>query len=141
MTAAALHARWTPGHEQRLIEAVVTLREAAAAHAGRIVQASSLGVEDMVVTDLIARHRFDIAVATLATGKLHDETLALVPRIESRYGIAVELYEPQPVAVLQFVAGDAPTRQCTAVVCCWAPLLSHRVSVNRAEGSINKADV
>jgi hypothetical protein len=43
----------------------------------RIVQATSLGAEDMVLTDLIARHHLPIAVATLDTGKLHAETLAL----------------------------------------------------------------
>jgi len=40
-----------------LVEATVQrLREAAADHPGRIVQATSLGAEDMVLTDLIARH-------------------------------------------------------------------------------------
>jgi phosphoadenosine phosphosulfate reductase len=35
------------------------------------VQTTSLGAEDMVVTDLIARHGLPIALATLDTGKLH----------------------------------------------------------------------
>ena len=53
----------------------------------RIVQASSLGAEDQVVTDLIARYRLPITVATLDTGKLHDETLALIDVVRERYGV------------------------------------------------------
>ena len=60
---------------------------AASEHAGRIVQATSLGAEDMVITDLIARHRLPIAIGTLETGMLHGETLALIARIEQRYGL------------------------------------------------------
>jgi phosphoadenosine phosphosulfate reductase len=57
----------------------------------------------MVVTDLIARHRLPIAVATLDTGALHRETLALVERIESVWAITVERYRPHADAVVQFV--------------------------------------
>ena len=67
------------------------------------MQASSLGVEGMVITDLIARHNLPIVVATLDTGALHGETLALIPRIESRYGIRVERYAPRTEATVQFV--------------------------------------
>ena len=70
-TAIELHARKTRGFDARVAHAVALLREAAEDHAGRIVQATSLGVEGMVLTDLIARHRLPIAVATLDTGKLH----------------------------------------------------------------------
>jgi phosphoadenosine phosphosulfate reductase len=76
--------------------ALALLREAADAHGGRIVQATSLGVEGMVITDLIARHKLPMVVATLDTGALHAETLALIPRIEARYGIRVERYAPRP---------------------------------------------
>jgi phosphoadenosine phosphosulfate reductase len=103
MSAVDLYARRTEGFEARLAQAVEVLKEAAAQHAGRIVQSTSLGVEDMVVTDLIARHGLDIAIATLDTGKLHAQTLALIPEIESRYGRQVEVYRPVAEAVIQFV--------------------------------------
>ena len=102
-TAIELHARKTRGHEARVAHAVALLREAAEDHAGRIVQASSLGVEGMVLTDMIARHRLPIAVATLDTGKLHAETLALLPAIRERYGIDVEVFRPRHEAVAHFV--------------------------------------
>ena len=103
MSAIALYARETAGHAERVAHAVELLRAAATEHPGRIVQATSLGAEDMVVTDLIARHVLPIAVGTLETGKLHAETSALIGRIEQRYGIAVEVYRPKNEAVVHFV--------------------------------------
>ena len=103
MSAIALYARETAGHVERVAHAVELLRAAATEHPGRIVQATSLGAEDMVVTDLIARHVLPIAVGTLETGKLHAETSALIGRIEQRYGIAVEVYRPKNEAVVHFV--------------------------------------
>ena len=103
MTAIGLYARPTPGHDERVAHALAVLQSAAIDHAGAVVQATSLGAEDMVVTDLIARHRLPIAVATLETGQLHAETLALIGRIEQRYELTVEVYRPQSEAVLHFV--------------------------------------
>jgi phosphoadenylyl-sulfate reductase (thioredoxin) len=57
----------------------------------------------MVVSDLIATLGLPVAVATLDTGKLHDETLALLPAIADRYGITVERHAPRAEAVVQFV--------------------------------------
>ncbi|MEP7284055.1 MAG: phosphoadenylyl-sulfate reductase, partial [Rubrivivax sp.] len=68
-----------------------------------IVQASSLGVEGMVLTDMIARHALPVAVATLDTGMLHAQTLALIPQIRRRYGVAVEVFGPLADQVLHFV--------------------------------------
>lgn len=103
MSAIALYARATAGFDERVAHAVAVLQSAATEHAGRIVQATSLGAEDMVITDLIARHALPIAVATLETGQLHAETVALIPRIEQRYGLAVEVFKPAQESVIHFV--------------------------------------
>jgi len=103
-TAIERHARKTRGFDARVAHAAALLREAAEDHPGRIVQASSLGVEGMVITDLIARHCLPIAVATLDTGRLHAQTLALIPRIHHRYGLPVEVFHPRPEAVVHFVS-------------------------------------
>jgi len=103
MSAIALYARASEGFEARVSQAVERLRDAAIEHAGRIVQATSLGAEDMVITDLIARHALPIAIGTLETGKLHAETSALIDRIEQHYGLAVEVYRPKNEAVIEFV--------------------------------------
>ena len=101
--AIALYARATVGFDDRVAHTVDVLRNAAAEHAGRIVQATSLGAEDMVITDLIARHRIAISIATLETGKLHDETLALMPCIRQRYGLTVQAFKPVTESVVHFV--------------------------------------
>ncbi len=103
MGAIDLYARRTEGFEDRVAQTGRMLRDAAALHAGAIVQATSLGAEDMVITDLIARLDLPIDIATLDTGKLHDQTLALLPVIEARYELSVERFQPRAETVLHFV--------------------------------------
>jgi phosphoadenosine phosphosulfate reductase len=103
MSAIGLYGRATAGFDERLAHAVEVLRAAADAHPGRIVQATSLGAEDMVITDLIAKHRLPIALGTLETGMLHPQTSALIGRIEKSYGLAVEVYRPVEQTVVHFV--------------------------------------
>jgi phosphoadenosine phosphosulfate reductase len=155
MNAIELHARATPGFDERAAATLAVLRKAAHVHAGRIVQATSLGAEDMVLTDLIARHALPITLATLDTGKLHDETLALIPRIEQRYGLPVQLFRPQPTAVVQFVAKNGERAMFDSVelrkACCGLrklePLSSMLEGMGawvtglRREQSMQRADV
>jgi len=103
MTAIALYDRATQGFDDRVANAVSVLQAAARDHAGTVVQATSLGAEDMVVTDLIARHKIAIALGTLETGKLHPQTAALIPRIEEHFKLPVEVYRPEADAVIHFV--------------------------------------
>ena len=103
MSAIALYARETAGFTDRVASALAVLREAATQHPGRVVQATSLGAEDMVLTDLIALHALPVAVGTLETGMLHAETSALIPRITQRYGLQVEVYRPVNESVVHFV--------------------------------------
>ena len=57
--------------------------------------ASSLAVEDMVITDVIARLALPIEIFTLDTGKLNAETLALIPALQERYpALTVHTYTP-----------------------------------------------
>lgn len=102
-SAIGLYARHTEGYEERVEATIAQLRQAALDHPGSIVQATSLGAEDMVLTDLIAKLGLPIAIGTLQTGKLHDETVALIPAIETKYGLKVEVYSPREEAVVHFV--------------------------------------
>ncbi len=104
MSAAALHARPSGDYEAKLAHTSAVLQSAALEHGRGLVQATSLGAEDMVLTDMIGRWQLPIAIGTLDTGLLHPETLALLPRIEARYGLRVETMQPGREAVLQFVA-------------------------------------
>jgi phosphoadenosine phosphosulfate reductase len=102
-TAVERYGRKTRGFEARVAHAVALLREAAEDHAGRIVQSTSLAVEGMVLTDMIARHQLQVTVATLDTGMLHQETLAMIPRIQQRYGLTVQVFRPRQESVVHFV--------------------------------------
>ena len=104
MGAVALYARPSADFDARVAHATLSLQAAANDHPGRIVQSTSLGVEDMVVTDLIARHQLGITIATLNTGMLHAQTLALIERIEARYALSVKVFTPVAESVLHFVA-------------------------------------
>ncbi|MGH6951847.1 MAG: phosphoadenylyl-sulfate reductase [Vitreimonas sp.] len=66
--------------------------------------ASSLSAEDMVVTDAIARLKLSIDVFTIDTGRLHEETLALIGAVERRYGLQVAVFRPEQTAVAAYVA-------------------------------------
>ena len=103
MSAIALYARKGAAFDERVANALAVLTQAAAEHAGHVVQATSLGAEDMVITDLIARHAVPIAIGTLETGMLHAQTSALIPRIEERYGLKVEVYRPVNESAIHFV--------------------------------------
>ena len=101
--AIALYARPTPGYGSRVGHALAVLQSAATEHGVQIVQATSLGAEDMVITDLIARHHLDIRIATLDTGKLHTQTLELIGRVQRRYGVKIERFAPVAQSVIHFV--------------------------------------
>ena len=120
--AIQLNARHTAGFEEREAQTLTRLQQVAAAHPGRVVLTTSLGAEDMVLTDLIARHRLPIALATLDTGRLHAQTLALIAVLEAHYGVTVERWQPVAEQALHFVRthGDLAMRQGLALrkACC-----------------------
>ena len=65
--------------------------------------ASSFGAEDMVVIDLIARHALPIRIFTLDTGRLPEETHALIDRTRERYGLPIDVYTPDTRRLQAFV--------------------------------------
>jgi len=78
--------------------------ERIAADLSPVALASSLSVEDMVLTDAIAHAGLPIEVFVLDTGRLHADTLQLVQTIEMTYGIQVRVFTPNPDAVADYVA-------------------------------------
>lgn len=71
--------------------------------------ANSFGVEDMVLTDLIAREFPRIEIFTLDTGRLPQETHDLMRRVADRYGVRLRVYYPDTQAVESFVNGHGPS--------------------------------
>jgi phosphoadenosine phosphosulfate reductase len=77
---------------------VALLRRIAVEHAPAAL-ASSLGAEDMVLTDMICRDALPIEIFTLDTGRLHNETYALLDAIAARYGTRLRVVFPRSDAV------------------------------------------
>ena len=62
--------------------------------APRLTFATSFGIEDCVMTDLIARASLPIQLFTLDTGLLFPETYALWTRIEEKYALEIKAVRP-----------------------------------------------
>ncbi len=56
--------------------------------------ASSFGLEDMVLIDMIHKLKVPISIFTLDTGRLHEETYQTMERVRSKYGLPVKVYFP-----------------------------------------------
>lgn len=87
---------------QRVATASELLQRVATSHPPAAF-ASSFGVEDMLLTDLIAKQSLPIAIFTLDTGRLPAETLALIDRVREHYVLAVEVHRPDAPAVEAYV--------------------------------------
>jgi phosphoadenosine phosphosulfate reductase len=90
--------------KQPIDAALAVLREAAGLQPAAF--STSYGAEDMVVLDLIRRFELPIAVFTLDTGRLPEETYQLMQQVEARYGNCVETYFPEAHAVRELVADN-----------------------------------
>lgn len=82
--------------------ALATRLQHIAARFPAAVFASSLAVEDMVVTDQICRLKLPIRIITLNTGKLNPETEALIAAANAYYQTEIEVYQPLPEAAAAF---------------------------------------
>lgn len=65
--------------------------------------ANSLGAEDMVLTDLIVKHKLPIEIFSLDTGRLPAETYALMTTVDRHYGLKLKVYFPQAEEVESYV--------------------------------------
>lgn len=67
---------------------------------------TSFGVEDMVVLDLIEQADVDVTLATLDTGRLHQETYALMDEARERYRRPLKVYTPRADALEAFLSSE-----------------------------------
>jgi phosphoadenosine phosphosulfate reductase len=89
--------------ELHIADARERLRAAVDAHAPATF-ASSLGAEDMVILDLLHRLALDVEVFTLDTGRLPEETHALLAEARQRYARPIRVLYPDATALEAFVA-------------------------------------
>lgn len=72
--------------------------------AENVAQASSLGAEDQVLTDMLRKILPATAIFTLDTGRLPPETIECLKMTERKYGFKFKVFRPDPVAVKKMVA-------------------------------------
>ncbi|WP_396624797.1 phosphoadenylyl-sulfate reductase [Luteitalea sp.] len=92
-TASTLEALDLPGR----------LRLVAERYPGAVAFSTSLGQEDQVITDAIWTHDLPIRIFTLDTGRLFEETHALIDATRERYGRSIEVFFPDAPEVEVFV--------------------------------------
>jgi len=88
--------------QQKTARSIELLRQAEGSHTPAVFT-TSLGVEDMVLADLIVRHAPKIAIATLDTGRLPAQTYELLEKAERHFKRRIEVFFPQAQAVEQYV--------------------------------------
>ena len=100
---------------QQKINQVVVVLQQAVRDFSPVCFANSLGAEDMVLTDIIARNRLDIEMFSLDTGRLPKETYDLMQEVPDRYGIPLKIYFPDSAAVEKYVADNGINGFCNSV--------------------------
>jgi len=81
--------------DAKIIQLKERLQQVAKAHRSARL-ASSLAVEDMLITDVIAKNNIGIEVFTLDTLLLNKETLALIEQVKIQYPtLAFRVYQPK----------------------------------------------
>ncbi len=73
---------------------------------GRVVYANSLGVEAMVLTDIICSDVPGIDVVTIDTGRLHEETYELLETLQRRHGGRIRVLYPDAGDLTELVSAQ-----------------------------------
>jgi len=84
--------------------ASVKLLREAVARFGRVIYSASLGVEAVVLIDLIFSHELPIDIFTVDTGRLPESTLELLERLGRRYQRPIRVMYPDAQALQNYVA-------------------------------------
>jgi len=71
---------------------------------GKVKFSSSLGQEDQVLTDIIARHNIPVSIFTIDTGRLFNEVYDTLEKTRARYTITIDVFFPQTESVQQMVS-------------------------------------
>jgi phosphoadenosine phosphosulfate reductase len=79
------------------------LREITTLFPGKVKFSSSVGQEDQVLTDIIARHGIDVNIFTIDTGRLFNEAYETLEKTTARYKLTIDVYFPQSEPVQSFV--------------------------------------
>jgi len=84
------------------------LRIIAANFSGKVVFSSSLGYEDQVITHFIFSNNLPIAIFTLDTGRLYNETYSVLQSTLERYKKPIKVFYPQTIAIEKLLTEKGP---------------------------------
>lgn len=128
---------------------------------GHIALASSLGLEDQVLTAMMSEIDPEARIFTLDTGRLFPETYSLIERTNLTYGIKIQLFFPDYKEVEKMVSTDGvnlfynsiekrrlcchvrklePLKRAFAGLNVWICGLRHEQSVTRTDNSMVEWD-
>lgn len=74
----------------------------------KVAFATSLGAEDQVLTDMLSRVAPGLAVFTLDTGRLPQETYDVLAATRERYGLSIEVLFPQASDIEKMMTEQGP---------------------------------
>jgi phosphoadenosine phosphosulfate reductase len=89
---------------QNKVDSTITVLQQAVRDFSPVSFANSLGAEDMVLTDLIAKCQPDIQLFSLDTGRLPQETYDLMQTVRNRYSLPLQVYYPDAAQLEIYVA-------------------------------------
>jgi len=92
---------------EKTSELIANLKRIEATHSPTAF-ACSFGTEHMVVLDAIAENTPKIEVFTLDTGRLPEETQALLETVRDRYPVTIRTYFPDAVTIQAWVEQNGP---------------------------------
>lgn len=75
---------------------------------GQVIFTTSFGIEDQVITDIIARNNLPVRMVTLDTGRLFEESYKVFSNTLKRYNKPVETFFPDPADVEKLLAEKGP---------------------------------
>ncbi|MFN4286455.1 MAG: phosphoadenylyl-sulfate reductase [Lacibacter sp.] len=90
------------------LEAPEILKTLSKAYPGQVVFSTSFGMEDQVLTHMIATEKLDIDLFTLDTGRLFPETYSTWRQTIETYGISIRALYPDAQTLGAFVSEKGP---------------------------------
>lgn len=90
------------------VDAQQGLMWVAATYGSRAAFSSSLGLEDQVITHMLAQGGTAIRIFTLDTGRLFEETYKTLAATRAHFGVNIEVYAPDTGAVQALVSQKGP---------------------------------
>lgn len=103
MNAIDLYGQESEDFEGKLDNTISILRSSNELYSGKIIQASSLSSEDMIITDICHQYKLPIPIGIIDTGRLPLSTIRLIDVIREKYNSEIKIYYPNPDDISEFI--------------------------------------